>query len=234
MGVEVKRYEKLEELDSYFEQIRKYKPLSKKEEYDLMTRIRAGDKTAFHKLINANLKFVVKIAKKYRKTGVNFADLISEGNMGLIKAVEKFDEKKNIKFISYAVWWIKVYIQEFINSVKVESCTDSVDYVFNKFGNEEYESNSSIINCEFEGEMIDVQSRNSSVDELMESLEKREKKILTLYFGLFGNKENTLDEIGREMNLTKERVRQIKDNALVKMKCNALLSDEFDTFCSLR
>ncbi len=82
--------------------------------------------------------------------------------------------------------------------------------------------------------MINAQSRDTSLSELMDCLEKREQQILILYFGLYGNKESTLDEIGSEMNLKKERVRQIKDKALVKMKTNALMSEEFDTFCSLR
>ena len=233
MGVEVKRYERIKELETYFRELRSYKPLSKREELELAYKIRYGDKAALDKLIKANLKFVVKIAKQYRKYDVNFADLISEGNMGLLKAAEKFDPSRNTKFISYAVWWIRVYIQEYINANKTAGIATDNDNSAGSTKDDDYIVPANTINSEFEEEMIDAQSRYASIEELMSSLEKREKKILIMYFGLYGNKENTLDEIGQEMKLTKERVRQIKDKALVKMKCNALLSDEFETFRSL-
>ena len=233
MGTEVKFYERIDELDLYFEELKKYRPLTKKEEFELCKKIRNGDERAFNKLITSNLKFVVKIAKQYRKYCSNFSDLIAEGNLGLIKAAKNFDETKGTKFISYAVWWIKAFIQDYIdNNKKIDTVTVD-DYVFNRC-DDEYEVTSNLINSEFEDEMIDVQSRNSSLNELMSCLEKRERLILALYFGLYGNKESTLDEIGQEMSLTKERVRQIKDKAIIKMKSNALMSDEFDTFCSLR
>lgn len=233
MGTEVKFYEKIDELDSYFEELKKYKPLSKKEEHELCVKIKKGDKDAFDKLVTSNLKFVVKIAKQYRKYCSNFSDLISEGNLGLIKAARNFDETRNTKFISYAVWWIRAFIQEYIdNNNKINSVIVD-DYVFNK-QDDDYEVTSTLINSEFEDEMINAQSRNSSLNELMSCLEKRERLILSLYFGLYGKKESTLDEIGQEMSLTKERVRQIKDKAIVKIKTKALMSDEFDTFCSLR
>ena len=233
MNEEVKFYERIEELDVYFRDLKRCKPMTKDEEFRAFEKFHNGDRKSYEKIITSNLKFVVSIAKRYRKYGVNFADLISEGNFGLIKAVGNFDEKKGIRFISYAVWWIKAYIQEYINSVINNNIIDFEGLNYNNVDNE-YEENSNIINNEFEDEMINAQSRDTSLTELMECLEKREQEILILYFGLYGNKESTLDEIGDEMNLTKERVRQIKDKALVKMKTNALMSEEFDTFCSLR
>jgi len=233
MNEEVKFYERIEELDVYFRDLKRCKPMTKEEEFREFEKFHNGDRKSYEKIITSNLKFVVSIAKRYRKYGVNFADLISEGNFGLIKAVGNFDEKKGIRFISYAVWWIKAYIQEYINSVINNNIIDFEGLNYNNVDNE-YEENSNIINNEFEDEMINAQSRDTSLTELMECLEKREQEILILYFGLYGNKESTLDEIGDEMNLTKERVRQIKDKALVKMKTNALMSEEFDTFCSLR
>lgn len=233
MNEEVKFYERIEELDVYFRDLKRCKPMTKEEEFRMFEKFHNGDRKSYEKIITSNLKFVVSIAKRYRKYGVNFADLISEGNFGLIKAVGNFDEKKGIRFISYAVWWIKAYIQEYINSVINNNIIDFEGLNYNNVDNE-YEENSNIINNEFEDEMINAQSRDTSLTELMECLEKREQEILILYFGLYGNKESTLDEIGDEMNLTKERVRQIKDKALVKMKTNALMSEEFDTFCSLR
>ena len=228
-------FEKLDEIDSYFEDIKKYRPLSSREEKELAVKIRKGDKSALDKLVNANLKFVVNYAKQYRKSGVPFSDLISEGNIGLIKAAEKFDETKGVKFISYAVWWIRNSIQECINRYlgNVEE-VNAETYVFDNCKKAEYDYSSKMVNEEFEEELTNLQSREATISELMKTLKKREIRILSLYFGLYDGKEMTLDEIGQEMDLTKERVRQIKDKALVKLKVNALSSDEFDTFKELR
>lgn len=103
-------------LKQYFKDICKYKPISAKEEVKIVRRIRKGDQKALNLLINSNLKFVVSIAKQYQGTGVSLADLISEGNLGLIKAVNKFDSTKGFKFITYAVWWIRTNIQEFVRN----------------------------------------------------------------------------------------------------------------------
>ena len=228
-------FEKLDEIDAYFEDIKKYRPLSSREEKELAVKIRKGDKAALDKLVNANLKFVVNYAKQYRKSGVPFSDLISEGNIGLIKAAEKFDETKGVKFISYAVWWIRNSIQECINRYlgNVEE-VNAEAHVFDNCKKAEYDYSSKIVNEEFEEELTNLQSREATISELMKTLKKREIRILSLYFGLYDGKEMTLDEIGQEMDLTKERVRQIKDKALVKLKVNALSSDEFDTFKELR
>ena len=228
-------FEKLDEIDAYFEDIKKYRPLSSREEKELAVKIKKGDKAALDKLVNANLKFVVNYAKQYRKSGVPFSDLISEGNIGLIKAAEKFDETKGVKFISYAVWWIRNSIQECINRYlgNVEE-VNAETYVFDNCKKAEYDYSSKMVNEEFEEELTNLQSREATIAELMKTLKKREIRILSLYFGLYDGKEMTLDEIGQEMDLTKERVRQIKDKALVKLKVNALSSDEFDTFKELR
>ena len=228
-------FEKLDEIDAYFEDIKTYRPLSSREEKELAVKIRKGDKAALDKLVNANLKFVVNYAKQYRKSGVPFSDLISEGNIGLIKAAEKFDETKGVKFISYSVWWIRNSIQECINRYlgNVEE-VNAETYVVHNCKKAEYDYSSKMVNEEFEEELTNLQSREATIAELMKTLKKREIRILSLYFGLYDGKEMTLDEIGQEMDLTKERVRQIKDKALVKLKVNALSSDEFDTFKELR
>ena len=230
---EVKRWEKLEELNSYFKEIQNYTPLTRRAENKLAEKIKKGDERALQKLVQSNLKFVITIAKQYRNTGVSFSDLISEGNVGLIKAARKFDETKGVKFISYAVWWIRASIQECVDNYKKHNEFFADEFVFNKQSEVNYEYTSDVINSEFEAEMIDAQSRNASIETLMETLERREIRILALYFGLYGNKERTLDEIGEEMGLTKERVRQIKDKAIIKLKCNALMSDEFDVYSQL-
>lgn len=228
-------FEKFDEIDTYFEEIKKYQPLSAREEKKLAKKIKKGDKEALDKLVKANLKFVVNYAKQYRRSGVPFTDLISEGNIGLIKAAQKFDETKGVKFISYAVWWIRNSIQEciekYLGNPEEVNC-DS--YTFDNCNSSDYEWSSQMVNNEFEEELSDLQSREVTVSELMKTLKKREAKILALYFGLYDGKEMTLDEIGQEMDLTKERVRQIKDKALVKLKVNALSSDEFYTFKELR
>jgi RNA polymerase primary sigma factor len=229
------KFEKLDEIDAYFEDIKQYRPLSSREEKELAKKIKKGDKAALDKLVKANLKFVINYAKQYRKSGVPFTDLISEGNIGLIKAAERFDETKGVKFISYAVWWIRNSIQECIerylgNDEEVNAET----YMFDKCNTSEYEYSSKLVNNEFEEELNNIQSREATIAELMKTLKEREIKILSLYFGLYNGKEMTLDEIGQEMDLTKERVRQIKDKALVKLKVNALSSDEFYTFKELR
>lgn len=229
------KFEHLDEIDVYFEEIKKYKPLSRKREKILSERIKNGDENALRELINSNLKFVVNIAKMYRKYGVPFSDLISEGNIGLMKAAKKFDGERNIKFISYAVWWIKNSIQECIDEYKKDKSETNADlFHMDNQTKEVYEYELNNINNEYEDNVINYQSRKTTIDELMSCLQEREKKIIILYFGLFNNKEHTLDEIGSVLSLTNERVRQIKDKSLVKLRVAALNSDEFDVFQTLR
>jgi len=236
MSNEVRKYEHIEELDTYFEEVNRYKKrLTHDEEVDLAHKIRDGNKDALDKLVKHNLRFVVSIAKKYRsKTDVSFSDLISEGNIGLIKAAQRFDPSRNIKFSSYAVWWIKASINECIDQYK-GNCEYNImdDYqIVNLVDNNNFEDN---VNEEFEKKMTNLQSRQSAIEDLITCLEEREKKIIMLFFGLGNNeREKNLEEISKEMSLTKERVRQIKDEALIKMRCEALCSDEFETYRDLR
>lgn len=226
----------INELDIYFREIKKYKSLSKEEEHTLIKKIKNGDKASLNKLINANLKFVVNIAKGYRRADIPFNDLISEGNLALLKAVEKFDETKNVKFISYAVWWIRYYIQTFIDNYSkgTVNTSDSYNYIDNTVSDsfENYNiNNANVINANFEDEIISLQDQQASINQLSECLQERERKILMLYFGMSNdNRENTLDEISKKMNITKERVRQIKDKALIKLRINALSSGYFNEY----
>lgn len=221
------------EISCYFEDIKNYKPLSTDEERKLALEIKKGNKKALDKLVTSNLKFVVNIAKKYKDSGVPFSDLISEGNIGLIRAAQKFDETKNVRFISYAVWWVKNSIQECIEAYNVKNETNSIqDYVINNCTTDNYETNQ--INEEFENELMNLQSRRESLNDLMKCLQKREINVLIDYFGLNDGKEKTLDEISKKLNLTNERVRQIKDKALIKLRSGALLSSEFSTYKELR
>ena len=228
-------YEHIEELDSYFNEIQNIRRLTSKEEKILSLKIQEGNKNALNKLVYHNLRFVVNIAKNYRDRGVPFADLISEGNLGLIRAASKFDGDKNVKFISYAVWWIKNSINECIETYNRNKESISYeDYVFDNHSEIKYQFD--LVNEDFENKINDIQSRKDTIDALLKCLHEREIKILTLFYGLGDGKEMTLDEVGKEMNLTNERVRQIKDGALTKLKCNVLTysDDEIETFKSLR
>lgn len=233
---DVRFYEKLNELDLYFKEVRKFKSLSKKEEAELSLKIKNGDENALNKLINANLKFVITIAKGYRNTGICFSDLISEGNIGLMKAARRFDGKKGVKFISYAIWWVRSEIQEYINKIvgRNEVETDVFDInAKNKVDVSDTSDDDTYYDSFADDSDVNMINVNSSIQDLMVSLCEREKKILMLYYGLNDGNGMTLEEIGEQMHLTSERVRQIKDKAIVKMKCNALMSDEFDTLSSL-
>lgn len=216
------KIEFVRDITQYFSEIKPIKSLSIREEKELGARIKMGDKEAINKLVKHNLKFVVSIAKKYRGRGVPFEDLISEGNIGLIHAAEKFDGTKNTRFITYAVWWVKSYITELIKKTPTDE-VDVEEYVFDKKNH--FEKQTEYINEEFENKLVMLSDRNASVEELLECLQDRERKIIKMFYGLDGLKEMNLDEIGQDMNLSNERIRQIKDIALIKLKTNVLMQD---------
>lgn len=222
------------EVQTYFDDINKYKPLLKKEERIIGKKIKNGDTISIEKLITSNLKFVVSIAKNYKTYGVPFSDLISEGNIGLIKAAYKFDYKRDIKFISYAVWWIRQSIQEYIKKTTLNNSRELSDIMVNSEcasvdengGDLTYDSTTP--NTISDEEMIDLDEfKKNSVNNLLDCLTNRESDIISCYFGLNNTESLTLEEIGYKYGLTKERVRQIKEKALRKLRVNALLSDDF-------
>ena len=235
MGKKNLGYEHVQELSTYFNDIQNIRRLTKREEQILSEKIQKGDEQALNKLVYHNLRFVVNIAKNYRNNNVPFADIISEGNLGLIRAAHKFDSTKGVKFISYAVWWIKNSINECIEKYNRDNETLSYDdYTINKCTDLDHKFEQ--INEDFEEKINNIQSRKDAIESLMKCLHEREIKILTLFFGLNGGREMTLEEVGKEMCLTNERVRQIKDSALSKLKCEVLTytDDEIDTFRLLR
>ena len=235
MGKKNIGYEHIQELSTYFNDIQNIRHLSRREEQILSEKIQKGDEQALNKLVYHNLRFVVHIAKNYRNNNVPFADIISEGNLGLIRAAHKFDSTKGVKFISYAVWWIKNSINECIEKYNRDNETLSYDdYTINKCT--DLDNKFEQINEDFEEKINNIQSRKDAIESLMKCLHEREIKILTLFFGLNGGREMTLEEVGKEMCLTNERVRQIKDSALSKLKCEVLTytDDEIDTFRLLR
>ena len=235
MGKKNLGYEHVQELSTYFNDIQNIRRLTRREEQILSEKIQKGDEQALNKLVYHNLRFVVNIAKNYRNNNVPFADIISEGNLGLIRAAHKFDSTKGVKFISYAVWWIKNSINECIEKYNRDNETLSYDdYTINKCTDLDHKFEQ--INEDFEEKINNIQSRKDAIESLMKCLHEREIKILTLFFGLNGGREMTLEEVGKEMCLTNERVRQIKDSALSKLKCEVLTytDEEIDTFRLLR
>ena len=205
------------EVDYYFNSLKPMRRLSDEEEMDLGLRIQNGDKRALSKLVEHNLLFVVNVAKAYRGKGVPFSELISEGNLGLIHAAEKFDPTKKIRFISYAVWWIKCYIQNIIKEQHETPEISNEDYMDYNYKEEE-------ISYTFEDDVNNLNDRVVTVSNLMKCLNEREFNIIKMSFGLGDDNDMTLEEISLITKLSIERVRQIKDAALVKLKCNALMS----------
>ncbi|PKP19773.1 MAG: RNA polymerase subunit sigma [Bacteroidetes bacterium HGW-Bacteroidetes-21] len=256
-------------LDKYLQEIGKEELITVEEEVELAQRIRKGDREALEKLTRANLRFVVSVAKQYQNQGLSLPDLINEGNLGLIKAAEKFDETRGFKFISYAVWWIRQSIlqalaeqsrivrlplnqvgslnkinkalakfeQEFerppspdelaevlelpkekvIDSLRVSGRHISVDAPF-----VEGEDNSLIDVLEnkdspiADGKLIN-ESLCKEIDRALATLTDRERDIVRLFFGI-GIQEMTLEEIGDKFGLTRERVRQIKEKAIRRLR----------------
>jgi len=256
-------------LDKYLQEIGKEELITIEEEVDLAQRIRKGDREALEKLTRANLRFVVSVAKQYQNQGLSLPDLINEGNLGLIKAAEKFDETRGFKFISYAVWWIRQSIlqalaeqsrivrlplnqvgslnkinkalakfeQEFerppspdelaevldlpkekvVDTLRVSGRHISVDAPF-----VEGEDNSLIDVIEnkdspvADGRLIN-ESLCKEIDRALATLTERERDIIKHFFGI-GIQEQTLEEIGDRFGLTRERVRQIKEKAIRRLR----------------
>ena len=211
---------------TYFEEVAGYKPLSHEEEYELWKKYKyEGDMKARDKLISSNLKFVASIAKQYQGRGLSYADLIAEGNIGLIKALDKFDGERGFKVISYSVWWIKQTILEALAKRNASEDEDlPFDYEKPVVTDDEdcqTEMNDDNYITEEFGENKEV-AQAEAIKFLMDYLNQREKSIITKYYGLDGNKPKTLEEIGMEYGLTKERIRQIKNTSFKKMRSIAL------------
>lgn len=240
------------QISSYLKEIRKYADvISKEEEAELTERVLNGDTKAREELVKANLRFVISIAKTYQNNGIPLPDLINEGNLGLLKAIDKFDRTKGYRFISYAVWWIKQSIIECINenSRNIRIPVNQInDYL--KAKKESKESDEEMVDMfpttqsifdiinEDGDELLDIiedddalmpdHQLNNSQDNLKGELEKllsklddKERAIIKMYFGIDGE-AMTLEAIGDEFDLTKERIRQIKSKAINKIRANAI------------
>ncbi len=257
-------------LDQYLREISQYPLISREDEVDLAKSIKRGCEQSLDKLVRSNLRFVVSVAKKYQNQGVSLSDLINEGNLGLIRAAHKFDETKGIKFISYAVWWIRQAIlqalaeqsrivrvplnragtlhrigkrssalqQELGREPTVEEIAEGMD-----ISEEEVAKTLSISQSHLsldapltpgeDNKLLDYlpdtqnagpdqetfeRALTDSIEEVLSTLKEREAKILRLYFGLDGQEPMTLEEIGSMMGITRERVRQIKEKALARLR----------------
>lgn len=256
-------------LDKYLQEIGKEELITVEEEVELAQRIRKGDQRALEKLTRANLRFVVSVAKQYQNQGLSLPDLINEGNLGLIKAAEKFDETRGFKFISYAVWWIRQSIlqalaeqsrivrlplnqvgslnkinkafsrfeQEHERRPSPEELAESLDLPAEKVADTLRVSGRHIsVDAPFvEGEdnsLLDVlvnddspiadrtlinESLSTEVERALSTLTERERDIIKLFFGI-NTQEMTLEEIGEKFGLTRERVRQIKEKAIRRLR----------------
>lgn len=258
-------------LDKYLQEIGHEELLSVEEEVELAQKIKKGDRRALERLTRANLRFVVSVAKQYQNQGLSLPDLINEGNVGLIKAAEKFDETRGFKFISYAVWWIRQSIlqaiaeqsrivrlplnqvgsvnkinrelnkfeQEHERRPSVDEIADRIDLPEEKI-EEAMKANNRHVSMDapfVDGEdnsLLDVLADNNmpmadkalvqeslrkEIDRAIELLNDREQKVVRAFFGI-GSPEMTIEEIGDKYNLTRERVRQIKEKAIRRLRHN--------------
>lgn len=257
-------------LDKYLQEIGKEDLITAEEEVELARRIKQGDQIALEKLTRANLRFVVSVAKQYQNQGLTLPDLINEGNLGLIKAAQRFDETRGFKFISYAVWWIRQSILQAIaehsrivrlplNQVgslnKLNKAFSKLEQEFEREPTEEelasildlpedkvkdsiqisgrhISMDAPLISGE-ESTLYDVmenrdspkadrdlikESLQTEIERTLDTLSEREKEIIKLYFGIGMNHGLTIDEIGEKFDLTRERVRQIKEKALKRLR----------------
>ena len=257
-------------LDKYLQEIGKVDLITADEEVELAQRIKAGDQVALEKLTKANLRFVVSVAKQYQNQGLTLPDLINEGNLGLIKAAQRFDETRGFKFISYAVWWIRQSILQAlaeqsrivrlplnkigsINKInktfafleQAHERTPSAEEIAKELDMTVEDVKQSLKNSGrhvsmdaplIDGEdsyLYDVlrsgespnpdkellhESLRTEIERALETLTPREADVIRLYFGLAGQHSMTLEEIGETFDLTRERVRQIKEKAIRRLK----------------
>ena len=221
----------------YYDDLRHRKPLPRAKEKRLIRLAKRGDMKARNELLEANLKFVFDVAKSYSGRGVAMGDLIAEGNLGMIKALEKFNENNDVKFISYAVWWIRHYI---LDAIEKRNLTESVelkpgvssDNVFaRKFSDENDDESDDTSPLDDATEAYERMSKqNALINKMFSNLSQREVKVINHYFGIDGNKKMNLIEIGDELGITSERVRQIKSSAIRKMRSSALMFDNVEDF----
>ena len=264
-------------LERYLSDISKAPLITADEEVELARRIKAGDREALEKLTTANLRFVVSIAKKYQNQGIGLPDLITEGNIGLLRAAERFDETRGFKFISYAVWWIRQSIltaiaeqsrvvrlplnqvstigkirketarleQELVRNPTVDEVAEAVDLPADKVAdllrqNGYHVSIDAPLSNDDDTKFIDTfvpegggnstdnvliaESLTSDLDDVLAALPETEREVLSMYYGFHTKREYTLDEISACTDLSRERVRQLKERAIKRLRTEGNLS----------
>jgi RNA polymerase primary sigma factor len=206
-------------LELYFEDIRRYPLLQRAEETEIGRRVRAGDSEALDHLVRSNLRFVVSVAKRYQNLGVPLPDLIAEGNVGLVRAAHLFDPERGVRFISYAVWWIRQAILRALDDHS-RSARRTTPLEAPLFEDDEPTRGDSLQDLGAADPMERTLEGflTAEVRRAVASLEPREAKVLRLYYGLDGSQPLTLEEIGSAFGLSRERVRQIKERALGRMR----------------
>ena len=221
----------------YYDDLKKYKPLTKAKERRLLKKCKKGNLKAKNEILEANLRFVFDIAKHYTGRGVPISELISDGNIGLLRAIEKFDESKDVKFISYAVWWIRQAMLESIkrrnaiNFVEIEPNTDndsSMDKKLIEDDEDDVSFNNDFSNENDEKSIEVSENQRNIITSLIGTLSDRERDIVENYYGINDKKELTLTDIGKKYNLSSERVRQIKKKGLMKLRTKMLLLNYSD------
>ena len=221
----------------YYDDLKKYKPLTKAKERRLLKKCKKGNLKAKNEILEANLRFVFDIAKHYTGRGVPISELISDGNMGLLRAIDKFDESKDVKFISYAVWWIRQAMLESIKKrnaisfVEIEPNTDndsSMDKKLIEDDEDDVSFNNDFSNENDEKSREVNENQRNIITNLIGTLSDRERDIVENYYGINDKKELTLTDIGKKYNLSSERVRQIKLNAIRKLRSKILLYDDLE------
>ena len=221
----------------YYDDLKKYKPLTKAKERRLLKKCKKGNLKAKNEILEANLRFVFDIAKHYTGRGVPISELISDGNMGLLRAIDKFDESKDVKFISYAVWWIRQAMLESIKKrnaisfVEIEPNTDndsSMDKKLIEDDEDDVSFNNDFSNENDEKSREVTENQRNIITSLIGTLSDRERDIVENYYGINDKKELTLTDIGKKYNLSSERVRQIKLNAIRKLRSKILLYDDLE------
>lgn len=223
---------------TYYNELKRYKPISREKEKELLIKAKDGDLKAQNEILTSNLRFVFNIASRYKGNGAAISDLISEGNLGLVKAIQKFDTSKDVKFISYAVWWIRNAMQEFIKKRQASLNIEKEEEILNKplfskgipdSEDEWIERRDVVLSDEEDEEKRELhKNQRKVIDTLMSKLCGREKAIIEKYYGIYGNKSKNLEELGKELGITKERVRQIKEQGLKKLRSEILLIEGAD------